>query len=249
MNIEIKKEKNKRHIAKIQTAVLAIVLLPVLLFLSPSVLGATDEVADPSPEGENLSITARKAFSELPISVLDILSRSKRLDMLDYFDVDSILQATNTLGGPSTLETVKPDYLKVKLTPVSTLEVCILPRKAKGDIVMTLYTIGGKTEAPDTELRFFTSDLKPIETSKIFKMPEMKEYFNVPKSAGVKVKDLEQEVAFPTAVYTATPGTPYKLTGRLTVDSYLPVETKDKIAPYISTPLEWEWDGQKWKKK
>lgn len=203
---------------------------------------AKDDTAFNSRPGQ---ITARQVFVDLPVSVLDILSRSTRLDMLDYYDVDSLWQATNSLGGPSVLERVTPDYLSVRLTPVSTLQVCLLPRKKGGPLVMTLYTIGARQQAPDTEINFFDSDLKPVEASRYFKMPELKEFFDIPKGAPVKMKELEQAVSFPTVAYVAIPGEPYRLLGRLTVESSLSQESKELIAPYLRKGLEWSWDGKK----
>lgn len=36
------------------------------------------------------TITASEAFVELPISVLDLIDKSRRMDMLDYYAADSI---------------------------------------------------------------------------------------------------------------------------------------------------------------
>ena len=46
-------------------------------------------------------MTASEAFSSLPVSVLDLLDNSRRLDMLDYYAVDSIVKVPNTMEGVS----------------------------------------------------------------------------------------------------------------------------------------------------
>lgn len=223
----------------------------IMALLMPSFYANADSKKSDSGEAVEVSdtITARQVFADLPISVLDLLSRSTRLDMLDYYDVDSLWQATNSLGGPSVLERVTPDYLSVRLTPVSTLQVCILPRDEKADkpVVMTLYTIGERQEAPDTEINFFDSDLQPVDGSRYFKMPELKDFFDLPKGAPVKMKELEQAVSFPTVSYVAIPGEPYRIVGRLTVESCLSQESKELIAPYLRKGLEWSWNGKKFR--
>ena len=50
------------------------------------------------------TITARRAFIEMPSGVLDLLPKDTRLDMLDYYSNDSIWKAINNLRGISYLE-------------------------------------------------------------------------------------------------------------------------------------------------
>ncbi len=97
------------------------------------------------PKGGQESLTASEVFANIPLEVLDMLRPSTRLDMLDYYShADSLWVAPDALGGKSQLLQVAPDYLKVSVTPVSTLEIKILPSK-KGDIIMTLYTVSDTT--------------------------------------------------------------------------------------------------------
>lgn len=195
-------------------------------------------------------ITAREAFVNLPPDVLDLLSRSTRLDMLDYFDADSLWQATNTFGGPSVLEQVTPSSLIVRLTPVSRLQVCILPAPtpAKEPVVMTLYTVGATEDAPDTEISFFSPDMAPLESSSFFRQPELKDFFHIPKGSKVKVKDLEQEVAFPTVSYLVGQNASGPiLDGSLTISPLLSKESREMLAPYLLPSLRWTWSSGKWK--
>lgn len=196
-------------------------------------------------------ITAREAFVELPLEVLDILPRSRRLDMLDYFDVDSLWQAPNTLGGPSVLESVTDTSLTVNLTPVSRLQVCILPCTGKetANLVMTLYTIGADDDAPDTEINFLSPDMKAMYAKDFFRQPGLKDFLEVPKGSGMKSKDLEQAVAFPTVSYSFLPGNEPQLEGRLTVSPLLGEETRKLISSYLRPSLSWTWTGRKWQLK
>lgn len=220
-----------------QTAGLIIVVMAVIL-LQPSAMGRerTAEAVD--------TLTARRVFTNLPLSVLDLLGRSTRLDMLDYYDADSLWQAPNTLGGKSVLERVAPDYLSVRLTPVSTLQICILPQRNRATpLVMTLYTIGGAAESPDTEVRFFDSELKPVDSKKYFTQPELRDFISIPKGSKLKRSDIESAIPFATIAYIAVPGTPFQLMGRLTVGGYLSQEDRELVAPFLKKGLKWEWTG------
>lgn len=97
-------------------------------------------------EGDGSELSARGFFVRLQSPSLEILGKSTRLDMLDYWDADSVYKATNAIGGLSWLCAVSQDYLKVQVTPVSALELKILPL-GKGSVVMSVYTVGGESQA------------------------------------------------------------------------------------------------------
>lgn len=199
---------------------------------------ASGEEAKP----DNVPLTAREAFVNLPLEVMDLLPKSTRLDMLDYFEADSVWQAKNTLGGPSVLEQVSDSRLTVKLTPVSRLQICILPAVKKNEkpVILTLYTVGD--DAPDTELSFFSPDMTPLEEKKFFKAPKLRDFFNLDRPNGQSWKELEQIVAFPTVEYEMEQGG--RLVGRLTVSPLLGREDRGLLDKYLRKDLRWEWKGK-----
>ena len=138
----------------------------VLIVLSALMSGLTSFAK--SEPGKTM--TASDAFTEMPVSVLDMVDKSRRLDMLDYYAVDSIAKVPNTMEGVSYLEKVTPDYLKVCLTPVSTMTIKILPSK-KGDIIMVAYTVGGKDQAYDTDLKFFDTSFNELKSCLVSTSP------------------------------------------------------------------------------
>lgn len=188
------------------------------------------------------TLTASKAFAEAPLEVLDMLRPSTRLDMLDYYtQADSIVTLQNALGGPSKLEMVAPDYLKVSITPVSTLEIKILPIK-KDQIIMTLYTVGNDSLAADTEVKFFDSSMKPLPTDKYLKAPALKEFFNL-KNSSLKESELAEKIPFQSIAYTTGPGdTP--LTSTLTTLKTLSQEDQDLLTPLLTPTLTAPWTSK-----
>ncbi len=191
------------------------------------------------------SISAREAFVKLPLGTLDLLRRSTRLDMLDYFDADSIWQAPNAMEGSSHLIDVTPDYLKASITDVSTLTVRTLPSPA-GTIVMTLYTVGTPEEGPDTEIRFFDAAMNPLETRKFISTPEVKDFLDIPK--GVNRKEIESLIPFPTVEWSVAKESP-TLTGRMTLGNHLPLESSETVSKYLRPALTWTWNGKKFSHK
>lgn len=187
-------------------------------------------------------LTASKAFAEIPLDVLDMLRPSMRLDMLDYYtQADSILKVQDALGGVSHLEQMTPDYLKVSVTPVSTLEIKIL-RSGNKQVVMTLYTVGGEGLAKDTDIKFFDSQFRPLDKSKFFKAPALSDFFNF-KGSDLTKTEIGEKIPFAAVVYSSGPGdTP--LTAELTTLDVISEEDRELLIPFLSPTLSAIWKGR-----
>lgn len=188
-------------------------------------------VKEPGP------LTASKVFAEIPLEVLDMIRPSTRLDMLDYYNqADSLIAAQDALGGQSRLEQVTDDYLKVSVTPVSTLEIKLLPYK-NDLIIMTLYTV-----AEDTVVRFLDSDLNFLPADKFLKTPNLKDFFNL-KNSGMSYSELKEKIPFESIVYCSGPGD-VPLTAKLTTLSVLSKEDRDILIPLFIPSLTSIWKGK-----
>ncbi len=176
------------------------------------------------------SLTASKVFADIPLEVLDLIRPSARLDMLDYYEqADSILTVQNALGGTSHLEQVTPDYLKVSVTPVSTLEIKLL-QSGKNKVILTLYTTNS-----DTEVSFFDSNFSPLPTDKFLKAPTLKDFFDL-RGSNVTEKERKEKFTFTTIQYSSGPGaTP--LTATFTTLETLSQEDRDLLTPLLRGPL------------
>lgn len=190
------------------------------------------------------TLTARDVFVDFPVSTLDLLSRSMRLDMLDYYDADSIYNVKNAMSGESHLEKVSPSYLKVVLTAVSTLEIKLLPYKGK-HLVMSIYTVGSENQAPDSDVRFFDEKLNPLDRKKFLKTPSLKDFFRLGGENDMTEKELKAMVPFTTIEYDANPDAD-AMTARLTVGCFLDRDSRERLARLEKAPLGLAWNGRKW---
>lgn len=192
------------------------------------------------------TLTASKVFADIPLEVLDMLRPSMRLDMLDYYcQADSILTVQDALGGQSRLEALTPDYVKVSVTPISTLEIKIL-NSGKKQIVMTLYTVGGDGIAKDTDVRFFDHQLRPLDKSKFIKAPVLADFFNL-KGSGITKTELGKKIPFASVVYTTGAGDA-PLNATLTVLDVISQEDRDLLTPILRPSLTATWkSGYKFK--
>lgn len=191
----------------------------------------------------NDTLTASRAFAELPVDVLDLLGKSARLDMLDFYEADSIHVVANAMEGISRLESVSPRRLVVELTPVSSLAVSVLDA-GKDDIVMTAYTIGDETQAYDTDLRFFTSSYKELPREKYIKTASLDDFFSFPdKRTKKRVVEL---IPFPTVRYVPSEDSE-TMTAELTVARFMSADDYKEVARYMKGKLLYRWDGRKFR--
>ena len=188
------------------------------------------------------TLNAGEVFVNLPLKTLDILSKSRRMDMLDYYAADSIYKAPNGMEGLSELVEVTPDFLEVKITPVTAMQIVML-RSGKGPAAMVLYTIGGDGQAADTDVAFFDGNMQELPRKKYLEYPEIIDFFNVPDK-DVR-KRIEELVPFPTIEVSAAPGTT-DLTARLTVGEFMGRENYDYIKKYLKPELRFRWNGKRY---
>lgn len=188
------------------------------------------------------ALTARNVFERLQTPSLELLKQTTRLDMLDYWDADSVYKAKNAMNGESWLETVTPDYLKLNITPVSTLEIKLLPA-GKETVAMTIYTVGGEGQARDSMIEFYDLSLNPLDASLYFVEPDLKVFFDIPKGSATSMKEIREMIPFPTVEYSAAPGTD-DLTGRLTVGAYMNVDDWNIARLFLRPEIVIPWKGK-----
>lgn len=219
---------------------LVLILTPVFLLL-PSIAKAEEK--DKKVGGKSDEITVRQVFADLESPALELLTKEMRLDMLDYWDVDSVYKVSNVMDGLSWIEKKTDSYLKVHITNVSNIEIKILPEK-KENIVMTIYTVGSDPQAADSQINFYDSTLKPIETSKHLKLPELKDFFEIPKGSRTSMKEIREMVPFPTIAYSVSPDL-NQLTATLTVGSYISPDDWNIVKLFVKPDITADWKKEK----
>lgn len=191
--------------------------------------------------------TARDAFVKLKVDGLDMLTKSMRLDMLDYYDARRPHLQKNTMEGMSRLDTVADDYLKVDVSDVSSFAIRILRDKKSTPVIMTLYTVGADGQAADTQIDFYDIYLNRLDTSKYWKTPDIRDFLNTSSLGKAQRKNINNAIPFPTFVFDASSNN--LLTGHLTVESYMASEDYDMVKRFIRPQVVYVWDGSKFKLK
>lgn len=194
-------------------------------------------------EKESLdTISARRAFLEMPSGVLDLLSKDTRSDMLIYYDNDSIYKAKNNLDGVSFLETVTPDFISIRLTDASRMQLKVLKLKNGSEIVMNIYTTGTEGDSGDSDVTFYDSRLKPLDKEKLLPSPRLSDFFDT-KGYKTKMKEIEEILPFFTVAYEAGPQDS-SLKANLTYGDRLTVEDTKILELLLKPEITYQWNGK-----
>lgn len=242
MKFFIRKRSNKIKKAAFGSALLMVSAFA--MFTTPS-KAAEKHVADKKTEITDSLFNARTVFKDIHTSSLEILPKNTRLDMLDYWDVDSVYKASNAMEGLSWIEQLTPDYLRVRVTSVSTFEIKILPDK-KGRVVMTVYTVGDDVQAQDSEVRFYNEQLNQLPTERYLQLPKVKDFFEIPKGSTTKMKEIEQLIPFPTIAFNANADND-NLEARLTVEQYMDQDDWNIVKLFLKPSVILHWQKGKYK--
>lgn len=193
------------------------------------------------------TVTARRAFIEMGPDGLDILSRNDRMDMLDYYDNDSIYSAYNNLGGKSQIESLTADYLALKLTDAGTLQMKVLPLKDGREILMTIHTVGDEGSARDSRIEFYDASLNPLPADRY--LPEIKvaDYFDV-NGASVSMREIEGILPFYSYVFETGPGR-MELNGKISLDDILTEEDAAIVKTVARPGVTYRWNGRRYVKE
>lgn len=242
------KRKNRRRLFHLFLLIVAIFTVTTTVNASAESNDTHKEKqgnVDDKKEAKKIVTNAREAFKELYVPALDILPTTQRLDMLDYWDVDSIAKISNAMEGLSWIEELDSTYMRIHLTPVSQYEIKVLPVK-KGKIVMTIYTVGSEEQSKDSQIDFFSEELEQLKTDKYIEIPDLKDFFEFPKGSVTNMKEVRELIPFPTVEYSASSAND-NLNAVLTVKEYMTEDDYNVIKLFLKPSITLKWKKEKYR--
>lgn len=99
--------------------------------------------------------TAADFFTEAPASVLPLLSKNARLDMLDYYHNQLPTPTANELGGRARILDESADRLHIQLSRDSDAQIAVISTKID-TILAVIETV--LTPVADSSVRFYSKD-------------------------------------------------------------------------------------------
>lgn len=191
-------------------------------------------------EADKGGITASEAFINAPAARFPLVTKMKRMDMVDYFNSGMDRESDNVLGGKTRILQLTPDKITVEEVGQNVSVTSISLDKMGRDTVL-IVTSNIATPATDGCVSFYSTDWKKLGAG-LFSEPSLRDW-TVAKP-DVDQADMENMVPFVMADYSYDPSTRI-LTLRASFKEYLPEEDYNKVKSSLKSELRYKWNGRK----
>ena len=186
----------------------------------------------------------RTLFITMPDSITPTLTKSDRLDFLDYMDSGMKARVRNKLGGESVMTRFDEDMLSIQTSQSGRMDMLLLKRGKDENLICIIRTVNAKYE--DSRLSFFTVDWKSVPADELIELPVIDDYLT---KEALKNDSLDY----------------FKKMSMLRLQSIVPADgalefrytslddlgqDADKYRDWFkTTPLRFNWNGKTFKRK
>ncbi len=184
----------------------------------------------------------RELIKQMPDSVLPLLTRNNRLDMIDYLDSGMKAEISNKFGGQSEMTAIREDYVNIKLTERSSVAFKLLPF-GNDNIICMVHTC--KSIADDSQMKFYSVQWKQLPEESFFYRPSTDDFFVRPDTlTDLEYRNLRNkaDVNF-VKIDFADNSTDIVLT--FTTPQYMNEEDRTVVTPYLREQIRMKWNGTK----
>lgn len=182
-------------------------------------------------------LTASDAFTSAPAGVFPLLDKNTRLDMVDYFTSGMATASANRLQGKSSITSLTPSTLTVKITDSSSAQIALLPA-GKDTVIAVVSTVA--TPGLDSTVKFYDSSWNQLQGAKYFTAPTWDDWV----TSGHDIDEVTAYAPFMLASCFIDPeaGT---LTLTNNLSTFLDEDTYKSLAPALNTSLVYKWNGKR----
>ena len=191
-----------------------------------------------------LTVTARTIadfFASEPGNIFPLLTRTNRLDMVDYHKSGQTVAIANNLTGDSRLLELDSTYIKVQTSDAKVVEM--LMRTAGKDTVITVIETV-MTPVPDSRLSQWNSHWQRYISDRLFAMPAIDDFF-VKKMPQELRADLQDAMIFPLIRLTFTGEKHDTIEASHGLEQFLASNEYQRFAAYLKPSLKYRFNGLK----
>lgn len=181
-------------------------------------------------------------FGSEPGNIFPLLTRTNRLDMVDYYNSGQKVAQLNNLAGTSQLIELDNDYLKVQTSPSRTVEMRLLVTGKHDTTIVVIETV--MTQVPDSRLTLWNEKWQMLRTDRHFKMPTLDDFIVRKMSSDLRA-DLRDVTIFP-LIQLAFSGQKHdEIVASHGLEQFLaPVEYR-RFADYLKPTITYRFSGTK----
>ena len=188
----------------------------------------------------------REWLAAMPDSVMPLLVKNRRLDLIDFYDARMEAVVTNLLDGKSRLETLTEDFAKIGYTGASDVTMKLLAVNDTTDILCMVTTMKskGKATVADSRIAFFDEQWNPLKATAYMNEPSIEDFRSTQQSDSVQWAWNKLDTFFRTYQLCAE-NTELKCV--LTTTDYLSTDDRKELIPYLrKDPLTYRWTNGKY---
>ena len=187
------------------------------------------------------SRTIADLFAIEPGTIFPLLTRTNRLDMVDYYNSGQMVAVPNNLAGESRLLELDNAYLKVQTSDSRVVEM--LMRQAGKDTVITVIETV-LTPVPDSRLTQWNVHWQRFTSDKLFTKPGIDDFIAGKMSSELRA-DLQAAMIFPLVQLTFKGENHSTIEATHGLDRFLVNEEYKRFAPYLKPAIAYRFDGLK----
>ncbi len=206
-------------------------IIPVLL-LCLSAIGPV--------RAENL----RTLFIGMPDSIIPTLTKSERMDFLDYMDSGMRARVRNKLGGESMMTAFSDNSLTVMTSQSGRLEMVLFPRKNGSNLICIIKTVTARYD--DSRLSFYNEDWTPVDAESLIYYPQFEDYLTKAALKSDSLDMLRKQSMLRLQSIVPVDGA---LEFRYTSIDDLGQDADKYRSWFKTTPIRYTWNGKKFKRK
>ena len=180
-------------------------------------------------------------FASEPGNIFPLLTRTNRLDMMDYHKSGQTVAISNNLTGDSKLLELDSTYIKVQTSDAKVVEM--LMRTAGKDTVITVIETV-MTPVPDSRLSQWNSHWQRYISDRLFAMPGIDDFF-VKKMPQELRADLQDAMIFPLIRLTFTGENHDTIEASHGLEQFLASNEYQRFAAYLKPSLKYRFNGLK----
>ena len=133
-------------------------------------------------------------FASEPGRIFPLLTRTNRLDLVDYYNSGQTVAVPNNLGGTSQFVELDSVYLKFQTSESKVVEMRMFNTSKRDTAIVVIETV--LTPVPDSRLTVWNSKWQMLRTDRHFKMPRIEDFI-VKKMPRELRADLQDAMIFP----------------------------------------------------
>ena len=180
-------------------------------------------------------------FASEPGNIFPLLTRTNRLDMIDYYNSGQMVAVPNNLTGESRLVMMDSVYLKVQTSGSREVEMCM--RKVGKDTVITVIETV-MTPVPDSRLTQWNSHWQRFTSDRLFSMPGIDAFITGKMPRELRA-DLQDAMIFPLIHLTFKGEKHDTIEAAHGLEQFLAPSEFQRFATYLKPSLNYRFSGLK----